>query len=170
MNPEHAETLATSPTECIQRIQHAINAHDLGALTLCFAPDYESEFPAHLERSFRGIEQMRVNWTGLFRGVPDIHAELLRSAEADDVAWTEWEWTGTQRDGEKFWQRGVTLQRVANGRVVWARLYIEPVHAAPGGAGIPAALLKSASTVERLPRTSPHTSPPTSPRTSPPAA
>ncbi len=154
LNPDHAKTPAATPSECIQCIQQAINSHDLDALTRCFAPDYESEFPAHLERSFRGTEQMRANWTGLFTGVPDIHAQLLRSAESDDVAWSEWEWSGTQRNGGKFWQRGVTVQRVVSGRVVWARLYIEPVQKAAGGARIPEALLNHPATAEQPPRTS----------------
>lgn len=128
----------STPTECIRGIQRAINQHDLDALTACFAPDYHSEFPVHLDRAFRGHVQMRKNWSQMFGGVPDIHAELLRTVADGDTVWAEWEWTGAQLDGARFWMRGVTIQRVRQGRVVWARLYMEPVQAA--GAGSDAAV------------------------------
>jgi hypothetical protein len=75
---------------------------------------------------------MRTNWSQIFGAVPDIHAELLRLAEDGDTVWAEWEWSGTQTSGARFWQRGVTIQGVRQGRVVWVRLYMEPVQ--EGGA------------------------------------
>ena len=117
----------SGPTACIRSIQQAISQHDLDALTSCFDPDYQSEFPAHLDRSFRGHAQMRTNWSQIFGAVPDIHAELLRLVEHGDTVWAEWEWSGTQTSGARFWQRGVTIQGVRQGRVVWVRLYMEPV-------------------------------------------
>ena len=126
--------------QCVLRIQEAINTHDLAALVDCFAPDYASEFPAHLERCFEGHGQLRANWTQIFAGVPDIQASLIRSSVSVNVVWSEWEWKGTRRDGAIFWQRGVTIQGVTDGRVAWARLYIEPVLSAAEGAAVPAAI------------------------------
>ena len=132
---------AFNPTECIRSIQRAINQHDLDALTACFDPDYHSEFPIHLDRAFHGHAQMRKNWSQIFGAVPDIHAVLLRSVADGETVWAEWEWTGTRLDGARFWMCGVTIQGVQQGRVVWVRLYMEPVQNA--GAGSDAAVAQS---------------------------
>ena len=125
-----------NPTACVRRIQQAINQHDLDALTDCFEPEYQSEFPAHPERAFQGHTALRANWTRIFSAVPDLHAELLRCLADDETAWAEWDWRGTGADGQPFAMRGVTLQGVRTGRVAWARMYMEPVrddgHALPG--------------------------------------
>jgi ketosteroid isomerase-like protein len=76
----------SSPTAVLERLQWAINQHDLDALAACFDPDYHSEFPVHPDRTFRGHEQMRKNWTQIFGAVPDIEATLLRcTSEGDTV-------------------------------------------------------------------------------------
>jgi ketosteroid isomerase-like protein len=87
------------------------------------------EFPAHPERAFRGHEQMRKNWTDIFSAVPDIKAGLLRYVADGDTVWAEWEWNGTRRDGAPFVHRGVTIQGVEQNRIIWVRLYMEPVQA-----------------------------------------
>jgi hypothetical protein len=42
-----------------ERLNVAMNAHDIEAFVACFAEDYESERPAHPDRAFRGREKMR---------------------------------------------------------------------------------------------------------------
>lgn len=121
------QNAVSDPLRCIQRIQQAINAHNLDALTACFAHNYESDFPAHPERAFQGHSQLRANWSQFFELVPDIHAELVRSSEDGQTVWAEWEWHGTRVDGMPFLQRGVTIQQVHAGEIAWVRLYIEPV-------------------------------------------
>jgi ketosteroid isomerase-like protein len=123
----------SSLTAVLERHQRAINHHDLDALAACFEPDYHSEFPVHPDRTFRGHEQMRKNWTQIFGTVPDIEAVLLRCTSVRDTAWAEWEWRDTRADGTPFAMRGVTIQAVRQDRIVWARLYMEPVQ--EGGAG-----------------------------------
>jgi ketosteroid isomerase-like protein len=132
-----------APTACLQRVQAAINQHDLEALVACFAPDYASTFPAHPERAFGGHAQLRHNWTEIFALLPDIHATLLHAVEAGEAVWTEWEWTGTTRDGAPYLARGVTIQGVRDDRIVWTRLYMEPVQA--GGHAIQEHVGRSAS-------------------------
>ena len=121
-----------SSLSVIERLRDAINAHDLDALTACFVSDYDSVFPAHPDRAFRGQEQMRANWTRIFGGVPNIHATLIGHTTDGETAWAEWEWRGTGRDGGPFHQRGVTVQGVRDGRIAWARLYMEPVQEGQG--------------------------------------
>ena len=50
----------------MDRLLSAMNAHDLDAFVACFAADYESQQPAHTSRAFRGRDQVRKNWAGVF--------------------------------------------------------------------------------------------------------
>ena len=122
----------------VARLQAAMNAHDVEAFVACFAADYESVQPAHPDRAFRGREQVRANWSEVFAGVPDFHAELVRVHAIGDTAWSEWRWEGTQTAGERLDMAGVIVFGVRDDLVAWARLYIEPVERA--GAGIEAAV------------------------------
>ncbi len=122
-------TGSAAPTSTVERLLQAINAHDLDALVDCFDPNYRGEQPAHPDRSFDGREQVRANWTRIFTGVPDIEATLVRWAEEGETVWAEWSWRGTGVEGTSFAMAGVTVQGVADGRIVWARLYLEPVGA-----------------------------------------
>lgn len=136
-----ADTRAeSSPTALVERLQQAINQHDIDGLAACFDADYKSEFPAHPDRAFRGNEQMRKNWAQIFGAVPDIEAALLRCASEGDTVWAEWEWKGTRTDGAPFTMRGVTIQGVKQDRVEWVRLYMEPVQE---GAGVDAAIRRN---------------------------
>lgn len=111
----------------------ALNAHDIDAFVDCFADDYDSAQPAHPDRAFSGREQVRTNWSTVFAGVPDFRAELVRADTVGDVEWSEWQWRGTGLD-----MAGVTVFGIRDGRVAWARLYMEPIEQA--GAGIEAAV------------------------------
>jgi ketosteroid isomerase-like protein len=132
-------TANTQPgLDLLERMRTALNQHDLEAFLACFDPAYQSEQPAHPDRQFTGRDQVRKNWSGIFNGVPDFRAEVLRSAVAGDVIWSEWDWQGTRLDGTMFHMRGVVLMGESNGLVAWGRLYMEPVETA--GAGIDAAV------------------------------
>jgi ketosteroid isomerase-like protein len=123
-----ADTLATSePTAVVRRLQAATNAHDLGALVDCFAADYVSEIPLHPARGFRGVEQVRRNWAQILDGVPDLRSELVRETVDGNVVWSEWEWTGSRRNGAPHLMRGITILGVVGERIAWARFYMEPV-------------------------------------------
>ena len=84
----------------------------------------------HPERTFAGREQVRQNWAEVFSGVPDFHAELLRSAQEGDTGWAEWHWHGTRMDGTRLDMRGVTIFGVREDRIAWGRLYLEEVEVA----------------------------------------
>ena len=123
------------PAAMIERLCQATNAHDLDALVDCFAPDYRNETPAHPERGFTGREQVRANWTQIFAAIPDVHADVLRSATAGDIVWSEWEQRGTRPDGTAHVMRGVVIFGVVDGLAAWARFYLEPVQDGGGGVG-----------------------------------
>jgi len=121
-----------------QRLDAALNAHDIEAFLDCFAEDYRSEQPAHPDRAFQGREQVRRNWSSIFEGVPDFRSTLLGSVVDGDVEWSEWHWRGTQGEGGTLEMAGTIVCGVRDGRMAWARLYMEPVEQA--GAGIEAAV------------------------------
>ena len=118
---------ASGPMAVVDRMQRAMNAHDLDAFVALFAPDYDSAFPVHPERAVHGPEQVRRNWEHNFTEIPDMRATVLRATQDGDTVWTEWEWTGTLSNGAKYLSRGVVILGVRDDRVAWARLYTEPV-------------------------------------------
>jgi hypothetical protein len=118
-----------------ERLRAAINAHDIDAFVACFEEGYDSEQPAHPDRAFSGNAQVRENWSAVFAGVPDFSAELVSSAAAGDVEWSEWRWHGTHADGTRLEMAGVIVGGVREGRLSWARLYVEPVEQGGGGIG-----------------------------------
>jgi hypothetical protein len=114
--------------EMMNRLQSAMNAHDLDAFVACFAPEYQSDQPAHPDRAFRGSDKVRENWTSVFAGIPDFEAELLVSATTDaGVEIGEWRWRGTHLDGSPFAMHGVTVMGIQDSQIVWGRLYMEVV-------------------------------------------
>jgi ketosteroid isomerase-like protein len=119
----------------VERLNAAMNAHDLEAFVACFDEQYESAQPAHPDRAFRGREQVRRNWSTIFEGVPDFRSELVGTAATGDTEWSEWRWRGTHSDGTSLDMAGVIVCGVRDGRLTWARLYVEPVEV---GAGIDA--------------------------------
>jgi ketosteroid isomerase-like protein len=120
------------PAEVVERLHHAMNRHDLEAFLACFDPDYRSEQPVHPNRGFGGREQVEKNWSALFDGIPDFHAELLATSTEGDTLWSEWHWTGTRANEAPLDIRGVTLFEIQNGRIVSGRLYMEEVEEAGG--------------------------------------
>jgi ketosteroid isomerase-like protein len=116
-----------------QRLAQAMNAHHLEAQLACFDDDYRSEQPAHPARTFTGRAQVRQNWSKLFESIPDFQAELLRLAVGNEE-WAEWIWQGTKEDGTPLEERGVSIFGIRDGRIAWARLYLEETERE--GAGI----------------------------------
>jgi ketosteroid isomerase-like protein len=126
------ERLKAEPAEVLRRLHHAMNRHDLRAFLDCFDSDYRSEQPVHPNRGFGGREQVEKNWSALFDGIPDFHAELIGTAAEGDTLWSEWHWTGTRVGQAPLDMRGVTLFRIEDGRIASGRLYMEEVEEAGG--------------------------------------
>jgi hypothetical protein len=129
---------SSEATVVIDRLLEATNQHDLDAISACFALDFVNETPLHPARSFRGREQVRRNWEQILGGVPDLHAEILNQASSGTGVWTEWEMSGTRRDGSRHLMRGVMLFEVAGDAITRVRFYLEPVD--ESGIGIDAAV------------------------------
>jgi ketosteroid isomerase-like protein len=115
------------PTEVVERLYRATNAHDLDAIVSCFAVDYRNETPAHPDRSFTGNEQVRRNWTQILAAIPDITAAILQSVEQGEHVWIETVQSGTRPDGNRHQMGGVIIFRVTGDVITSARFYLEPV-------------------------------------------
>ena len=126
------------PGAVIDRLCRATNAHDLDALTACFALDYRNDTPVHPTRSFHGQAQVRKNWEHIFAVVPDITTSVRWVADGPTV-WSEWEMGGTRPDGSPHLMRGVVVFGIERAQVSWARFYLEPVQGEDDG-GIDEAL------------------------------
>jgi ketosteroid isomerase-like protein len=116
-----------TPLTMLRNLERATNEHDLDALVDCFAADYLNETPAHPARGFRGRDQVRANWRQIFAAVPDLRARVVDSTGDGSTVWSEWEMSGTRRDGVGHHMRGVIVFQVADGRATSARFYLEPV-------------------------------------------
>ena len=127
MRPSPGPTRNTAGA--VDRLAAAINAHDLEALVACFDADFVNDTPAHPDRSFSGAAQVRENWARIFAGVPDLQARIVGQTVDDTAAWTEWDWTGTRRDGSSHHMRGVTITTVGREAITGVRFFMEPVTA-----------------------------------------
>lgn len=116
------------PGATIERLARVTDTHDLEALVGCFADDYELETPAHPSRRFRGRDQVRRNWEQIFSFVPDIRVRVTRIATNGDSVWSEWEMSGTRRDGSAHHMTGVIIFGVRDDLIRWGRFYVEPVN------------------------------------------
>jgi ketosteroid isomerase-like protein len=120
-------TTMTGMTEVIDQLVVALNNHDLDGAAALIHEDYRSEQPLHPGLAFGGRAQMRANWEAMFAGIPDFHAELVRSVQDGDTCWTEWHWSGNLTNGQPLEVRGVTLFQIRDGLIVAGRLYMEDV-------------------------------------------
>jgi ketosteroid isomerase-like protein len=125
------DSAATPAEDFLDRLQAATHAHDVDAVVDCFTSDYENVAPAHPARSFTGRDQVRKNWDEIFAFVPDITVRVLAQVGDDREVWSEWEMSGTRRDGSPHLLRGVIVFSLRNGRASAARFFLEPVDADP---------------------------------------
>jgi SnoaL-like domain len=126
--------------DTIVRLRDAMNRHDVEGMVALFAPNYRSEQPVHPQRGFGGRDQVVVNWSRMFDGVPDLEAGVVKESTEGTTSWSEWVWRGSHRDGTPFLMKGVTVMGLEeDGLIAWARLYMEEVE--QGGAAIDEAVL-----------------------------
>jgi ketosteroid isomerase-like protein len=126
---------AADPVSVVERLITATNAHDVDAITACFAPGYVNETPVHPARGFTGRDQVRQNWTMILGAVPDVRAEVLGLAVDHDTVWTEQEHRGTRPDGSPHVMRGVVIFGIADDLISSARFYLEPLDESDQGVG-----------------------------------
>ena len=111
----------------LDALRAAIDSHDPDRVAACFTTDFLCERPLRPIESFVGNAKVRENWTRIFTGLPDLHAEILREARNGEEIWSEWEMRGTNPAGAAALLRGPVVLTVRGDRIAWARFYLDPV-------------------------------------------
>jgi ketosteroid isomerase-like protein len=115
----------------VEQMRAALDAHDLDAYVDFFRDDFVGERPRHPGGGeVRGREEVRESWAEILGDVPDMHVEVPAAVQDGDTIWSEWRMFGTARSGSLLEIRGVMIFGVRDGRVAWARTYLEPVEQA----------------------------------------
>jgi steroid delta-isomerase-like uncharacterized protein len=109
----------------------AENDHDLDGLIATFhTPRYEM---MHLGHAHEGEAQVRALITGLYRGIPDIHAEPGRLRHLDDAVVVECVTSGTHEGffaglaptGKEIKARSVCIFEFAGEKLVCEKVYLD---------------------------------------------
>ncbi len=129
--------ILVNPRLLVERLEQALNDHDIDTVADCFDPLYFGEQPVHPERAFRGRDRVRTDWSTAFKNFPNFKANVTRCSVDNDTVWVEWHMQGTQKDtGAKLDLLGVSILGIREQRVVWSRNFVEPIQ--KPGAGIEA--------------------------------
>lgn len=116
-----------SPGDVVRSLHRATAAHDLDGIVAHFAPDYVLENPCRPDRSFRGADQVRRNWSHILSKLPDLEFEERALAEDGSRVWTEISMRGHRPDGSEQELRGVMVFRVEEGVIEAGTFYLAPV-------------------------------------------
>ena len=120
-------TFTPSDPQALDRLSDAIGSGDPALVASCFTPDFRAELPQHPERNFVGAEQVRANWTAIFRNSPNLTARVLRTAVNGAEIWSEWEMTNDDKAGNPVVFAGPVILTTHNGKINWVRFYLDPV-------------------------------------------
>lgn len=115
-----------SPTEVVRSLHRATSAHDLDGIVAHFASDYTLEDPVHPDRSFRGADQVRRNWSGLLAAMPDLELEERRLVADGPTVWAEIGIHGHRGQAAQA-LRGVMIFVVGDGVIQSGTFYLAPV-------------------------------------------
>ena len=113
----------------VERLRDAINSHDAARVADCFTENYQCDMPLHPSRSFTGRARVLENYLAIFARLPDLHATLLRCCQdSSGCWWSEWEMSGTSREGIASLLTGVMITlSVFDQRIQHTRFYLDAV-------------------------------------------
>jgi len=113
----------------IERLRDAINSRDAARVADCFTENYQCDMPLHPSRSFTGRALVFENYHAIFARLPDLRATVLRSCQDDTGCfWSEWEMSGTSREGVPSISTGVVIiLSVVDQRIEHTRFYLDAV-------------------------------------------
>jgi ketosteroid isomerase-like protein len=114
----------------VEQMRATLDAHDLDGYVDFFHEDFVGERPRHPGGEARGRAEVREIWSEILGDVPDMRVEVPAAVQDGDTIWSEWRMYGTARSGSLLEIRGVMIFGVRDGRVAWARTYLEPVEQA----------------------------------------
>ena len=134
---------APSPADVVRSLHRATVNHDLDGIVAHFSADYTLDDPIHPHRSFRGVDQVRRNWSAILAGMPDLVLDERRLVADGATVWTEIALRGHRPDGLEQVLRGVMIFRVAGDVIESGTFYLAPV--VPDGLDADAAVRAVAS-------------------------
>lgn len=110
----------------VERLNDALNAHDLDALMAAFTDDcvFENTGPRPDGERYAGAEAVRAFWAQWLIANPDARFETEEMIVHGDRAVVRWVYHKT-RAGQPWHLRGVDLFRVRDGRVAEKLAYIK---------------------------------------------
>jgi hypothetical protein len=113
----------------IERLRDAINSHDAIRVADYFTENYQCDMPLHPSRSFTGRAHVLVeNYQAIFARLPDLRATVLRSCQDGSGFWSEWEMSGTSREGIPSVITGVVIiLSLLDQRIEHTRFYLDAV-------------------------------------------
>jgi ketosteroid isomerase-like protein len=114
----------------LEAMRSALDVHDLDGYVDYFHEDFVGERPRHPGGDVNGRAEVRESWAEIIDDVPDLRVEIPAAVQDGDTIWSEWHIFGTARSGALMEIRGVMIFGVRDGRVAWARTYLEPVEQA----------------------------------------
>jgi ketosteroid isomerase-like protein len=114
----------------VEAMRAALDAHDLDGYLDFFHEDFVAERPRHPGVLVHGREEVRDSWAEIIGDVPDMRVEVPAAVQDGDTVWSEWRMFGTARSGALLEIRGVMIFGIRDGRLAWARTYLEPVEQA----------------------------------------
>ena len=113
----------------IEQLRNAINSHDAARVADCFTKNYQCDMPLHPSRSFTGRARVLANYQEIFARLPDLRATVLRSCQDNSgCCWSEWEMSGTSREGIASLLTGVMIiLSMVDQRIEHTRFYLDAV-------------------------------------------
>jgi len=126
MSPESSRPFP-SPAEVVRSLHRSVAAHDLDGIVAHFASDYALEDPVRPDRSFRGADQVRRNWSGLLAAMPDLALDERRLVADGTTVWAEIVIRGHRADRAEAVLRGVMIFVVAGEVIRSGTFYLAPV-------------------------------------------
>ena len=110
----------------VERLNDALNAHNLDALMAAFTEDcvFENTSPRPDGQRYAGAEAVRAFWDQWLTANPDARFETEEMIVHGDRAVVRWVYHKT-RSGQPWHLRGVDLFRVRGGRVAEKLAYIK---------------------------------------------
>jgi hypothetical protein len=119
--------LPMDPKRLLERMHTTLNTRDLTNLLHLLQVDYEQIYPTQPERDTTGLEPARESWERLFERYSDFRADLLRQAIEGNTIWSEWRFSGGERQENPLNMGGVIIFGVEEGLIAWSRFYITDI-------------------------------------------
>jgi ketosteroid isomerase-like protein len=123
----HAERLARSTVEAIERFNAAFNQHDVDGVMRAMTEDcvFENTYPPPDGERHAGQAAVRAFWERFFASSPSAIFETEDMFATGDRCVVRWLYRWVEPDGERGHVRGVDVFRVRDGKVAEKLAYVK---------------------------------------------